>query len=307
MASVAPVLRALQALAIRPEGDDALDRLAQQYGQSKFHFHRNFVRQAGETPKQYARRLRIERAAHALATRSDTILAIALDHGFASHETFTRAFRRLIGCTPRAYRARCRKMQASSQAAASRDHVRRVGPCIRLYRSGEPTDQERSNMPTSEISLQTVERQPIQYIRRRAARTQLQAVFAECFPKIFQYCLRSGIAIAGQPVARYVATGQGLWTVDSAIPVTGNPIAEGEIEAGELRAGPTAVAVHEGDYAALGETHAAIEGWIEDQGLVADGAPWESFTTSPAEYPDVADWRTEVRWPVRTADAGSAS
>jgi AraC family transcriptional regulator len=300
-----PVLGALRALALCPEDDHRLDRLAQRFGQSKFHLQRKFARQAGESPKQFARRLRIERAAVALASGNGSILTVALDTGFASHESFTRAFRSLIGCTPREYRARCKSAKGASQTSISGDLVRAVGPCLRLYQTNFRTEQERSFMPTSEIALATIERQPILFIRRRVARTQLQPLFAECFPKIFQHCSRSGIAVAGQPVARYISVGQGLWTVDCAIPVSEDAPPEGEIEAGELRAGPAAIATHSGDYGSLGETHAAIETWIEANGLKSDGPPWESYVTSPAEVPGVADWRTEVFWPL--ADTGGGS
>jgi len=33
---------------------------------------------------------------------------------------------------------------------------------------------------------------------------------------------------------------------------------------------------------------------------VAAGAPWESYVTDPADYPDPADWKTEIFWPVKS-------
>jgi AraC family transcriptional regulator len=46
----------------------------------------------------------LERAAFLLLVRDATILEIAVECGFANHETFTRAFRRRFGVSPRAYR-----------------------------------------------------------------------------------------------------------------------------------------------------------------------------------------------------------
>jgi AraC family transcriptional regulator len=65
-------------------------------GWSPFHFHRAFRKVVGETPKRYTQRLRLERAAARLASGSDPVLRIAADAGFASHEVFTRAFRRPV-------------------------------------------------------------------------------------------------------------------------------------------------------------------------------------------------------------------
>ncbi len=82
----------------------SLDTLAATAGLSRHHFHRLFSRQIGETPKRYTSRLRLERAAVRLLLHRGSVLEIALDCGFQSHETFTRAFGRQFGVPPRVYR-----------------------------------------------------------------------------------------------------------------------------------------------------------------------------------------------------------
>ena len=37
---------------------------------------------------------------------------------------------------------------------------------------------------------------------------------------------------------------------------------------------------------------------METEGLVAGGAPWESYLNDPSDYPDPKDWKTEVFWPL---------
>jgi effector-binding domain-containing protein len=71
-----------------------------------------------------------------------------------------------------------------------------------------------------------------------------------------------------------------------------------EIVADCLPGGPVATATHSGAYEKLSEAHAAIQQWIEGQGLHAAGAPWEVYTTDPADYPDSQDWKTDVFWPI---------
>jgi len=56
--------------------------------------------------------------------------------------------------------------------------------------------------------------------------------------------------------------------------------------------------IHAGPYEQLPETNAAIEKWIEQNGLRVGGAPWESYVTGPGEHPNPAVWRTEVFWPL---------
>jgi AraC family transcriptional regulator len=72
---------------------------------SPFHFHRVFRAITGETLSAYVQRQRIEKAAAVLASRWDpSVLAVALDHGFASAATFARAFRAHFGMSATQWR-----------------------------------------------------------------------------------------------------------------------------------------------------------------------------------------------------------
>lgn len=151
---------------------------------------------------------------------------------------------------------------------------------------------------TVTITRKECSEQPLLLIRRRIARSELSSMLAECFGELFGYGQRAGLPIAGWPLARYLAMGPGLWTVEAAMPLAAPAAASGDMQAGHLPAGPAAFAVHAGPYEQLPETHAAIERWIEAQGYRVGGAPWESYVTDPAEHPDPAQWRTEVYWPL---------
>jgi AraC family transcriptional regulator len=73
---------------------------------SPFHFDRVFKAISGETLFGFVQRLRIEKAAGALlAHPDDSVLAVALDHGFASAATFARAFRAHFGMSATRWRA----------------------------------------------------------------------------------------------------------------------------------------------------------------------------------------------------------
>jgi AraC family transcriptional regulator len=86
--------------------DLSLRALAALSAASPFHFHRLFKRSIGETSSRYVRRLRLERAAHALLLHRGTVLDVALECGYSNHETFTRAFHRRFGVAPVDFRAR---------------------------------------------------------------------------------------------------------------------------------------------------------------------------------------------------------
>jgi AraC family transcriptional regulator len=87
--------------------------LAATVDRSPSHFARTFATATGESPRRHVERLRLERAARMLVTRDATVLEIALDCGYANHETFTRAFVRRFGLTPSRWRATAATRRAS--------------------------------------------------------------------------------------------------------------------------------------------------------------------------------------------------
>jgi transcriptional regulator GlxA family with amidase domain len=86
------------------QGAQAVNAMARTACFSPRQFHRLMVQLLGETPGSHQRRLRLDRAAWLLLTSRLTVLEIALETGFESHETFTRAFRQRFGATPSAFR-----------------------------------------------------------------------------------------------------------------------------------------------------------------------------------------------------------
>lgn len=74
-------------------------------GFSKFHFHRIFTAFTGISVSKFIGLCRFKRASYQLAFQSDkSILEIALEAGFESHEVFTRFFKRIQGQTPSEFR-----------------------------------------------------------------------------------------------------------------------------------------------------------------------------------------------------------
>lgn len=72
---------------------------------SRFHFDRLVSAVSGETPGRFRRRVRLERAAYRLVTSDWSVLEVAIEAGYTSHEGFTRAFHRAYDAAPAAWRA----------------------------------------------------------------------------------------------------------------------------------------------------------------------------------------------------------
>src|SRR5437899_7989877 len=69
-----------------------LEELAKVACFSEFHFHRIFSAVSGETLNNFTNRLRLEKAARLLRYSEQSLTDIALDCGFSSSATFSRAF-----------------------------------------------------------------------------------------------------------------------------------------------------------------------------------------------------------------------
>lgn len=82
-----------------------LDELCRIACFSKYHFHRLFTAYTGLPLMNYIKWLRLKRAAHQLIVhKEETIINIALDAGFESHESFSRAFKQICGQSPSEFR-----------------------------------------------------------------------------------------------------------------------------------------------------------------------------------------------------------
>lgn len=80
-------------------------KLSAAVGLSRYHLHRLFIQQTGDTPGAYLRRIRIDLAAMRLCWTRETAGEIAHGLGYASQGSFNRAFIARFGIPPGRFRA----------------------------------------------------------------------------------------------------------------------------------------------------------------------------------------------------------
>ena len=90
-----------------PESSE-ISRVAEEAHVSPRHFYRLFRAAVGLPFGEYLRQRRMIRAMTRLVDSDDSVLSIALDCGFDSHEGFSRAFAAIIGVPPASYHGRGR-------------------------------------------------------------------------------------------------------------------------------------------------------------------------------------------------------
>lgn len=91
---------------LKDHQDEALTlrALSQRLGYSEYYTTRKFREISGMQLRDYRYRRKLAFALKEVRDSERSLLEIALDYGFSSHEAFTRAFKNAYGVTPSAYR-----------------------------------------------------------------------------------------------------------------------------------------------------------------------------------------------------------
>jgi AraC-like DNA-binding protein len=108
--------RALALMHERPSAPWTIDDLSSQVGLSRSALHERFVSLVGQPPVQYLTNWRMQLASRKLLEGRSSVAAIAVDVGYDSEAAFARAFKRLVGMPPAAWR------RAHESSATARAH-----------------------------------------------------------------------------------------------------------------------------------------------------------------------------------------
>ena len=248
-----------------------LDELAAVAAFSKFHFHRVFRGLIDETLGEHVRRLRLERAAGRLKRLDDPITQIALDAGFETHESFTRAFGEMFGASPSAYRVAHRPSPASRSDAhfdgLSGYHLPDYGP-----------------LPP--VELQELSTTRLVFIRHIGPYDQVGATWGTLMTwagsrgLLGPHMKLIGIAHDDPDV-----TPPDRVRYDAAVAVTRPVTPEGNVGVVDLAAGCYAVITHKGPYQELAKTYQLLYGgWLPRVGRELREAPaFEHYLNSPMD------------------------
>ena len=96
--------RALSLIHEKPAEAWTLERLSEEAGLSRSSLHERFVHFIGQPPMHYLAQWRMQVASGLLRDTSAKLVAVALDVGYESEAAFSRAFKRVAGMSPGAWR-----------------------------------------------------------------------------------------------------------------------------------------------------------------------------------------------------------
>lgn len=253
--------------------DDALEleQVAAVAAFSSFHFHRIFRGLVGETLKEYVRRLRLERAARSLKRLDAPITQIALQAGFETHESFTRAFGDMFGVSPSAYRSAL-KPAPESDSGTHLDDVSGYHPPD----YGDVLPVEVKELPPMRLV----------FLRHVGPYTQVGATWGRLMAWAgMRGLLEPNMKLIGIVQDDPDVTPPDKVRYDAAVTVNGPVRPEGEFGVMELAGGSYAVATHRGPYEGLGKTYQRVYGdWLPRSGYhLRDVPAFEQYLNSPQD------------------------
>jgi AraC family transcriptional regulator len=277
------------------DGQADLQRVSGAFGRSPFHFHRQFSKRVGETPRAYVERLRLERAAYHLAVHETPVIEIALSLGFNAHETFARAFRRKFRCAPTAYR---RMAKAAQRERLERNRDFRGDGCR-----------------MSEARFEQARPCWLIAVRRVGPYADLDPAEADrAWRGLQTWSDQQGLAWGPLRVGLYPddpgLTPPALQQSDLCIPVAGETQGDDRVRALRLRGGIWAAIDHWGPMATVAQAYSNLADAIRrsDTYAFGEGAPAHVYHRFESGE---ADTHSEIRFPVvrrkkRQASASAA-
>ena len=123
----ASVQKVLEYILVHRDDSATIESLSKVACFAPFHFHRVFRSVTGDSVQRYIRRLRLHYSINQLLFTEETILNIALQAGYHSHEGFTRAFQQNLGVAPSSLRAfSIKSCRAGSSEGISESACKRI-------------------------------------------------------------------------------------------------------------------------------------------------------------------------------------
>ena len=275
---------------------------------SPYHFHRIFRGMVGESLHEHIRRLRLERAATRLKRTDRSIIEIALEAGYETHEAFTRAFRTLCGCSPSHYR-RDKSVTLTFGPGVHYQEMCR-GHLARDPRAGRPRHDSLINdmqLPiggeTMEVRIEHVEPMRVAFVRHVGPYDQVETAWERLCTQLGKDgLLGPGTKFIGICYDDPEVTAPERIRYDACVTVDGNFVAEDDVGVQTIGGGEYAVTTHIGPYNVLGQTYATLLGqWLPRSERELRSEPSLEFYLNAPESTDPEDLITDIYAPLEPA------
>ena len=258
---------------------------------SPYHFHRIFTGMVGESLKQHIRRLRLERAAMRLRQSNRSVLEIALEAGFETHEAFTRAFGVMCGCSPSAFRSDNRLLPQRDTFAVH-------------YKDGGALEdiELKTGDQIMDVEIKCLEPMRVAFVRHVGPYNEAGEAWEKLCTKLGAAgLLGGGTQFIGVCYDDPEVTAPEEIRYDACVTVDEDFEAAGDIGVQTLTGGEYAVTTHIGPYEKLGKSYAKLFGqWLPQSGRELRSEPCLEFYLNDPESTDPEELLTDIRVPLES-------
>ncbi len=252
-----------------------LDELSKVASFSKYHFHRVFKSIVGENLSDYIRRVRLSSTTLKFKTNKK-ITQIAIDSGYETNSSFTKAFKNHFGITPKEFSINAKKKKGLKML---KPKILELKPVEILYVRKEG-DYTKSAGEAWEVLMGFAYQNKIKYKKNLMGKDAMMFGIGHDNPNVIdEEKLRFDACIT--------------WDDKSVKP-------EGEISSKIIEGGKYAVFLHKGAYENLKATYDDIGDWIVESGLdVRDLPMFEKYLNRDPRRTKTENLKTEIYVPLK--------
>jgi AraC family transcriptional regulator len=268
-----------------------LEELARVACFSTYHFHRIFTGMMGETIKDYIRRLRLERAAVELRTSARSVIAVALDCGYETHEAFTRAFKTAYGVAPARFRSS--RNPIPSLAAPSGFHY-----CPGT--ASKTLNLNQTRVPVMNVRVKNIEPMRVAFLRHVGPYDEVGETWKNLVTQLGKDGrIGADSLFIGIPHDDPDVTPSSNLHYDACVTVDEHFIAHGQIKLQTIPGGEYAVTTHCGAPERIGEVYARLFGqWLPRSGREVRSSPCFVIALNNPESVEPADRLIDIYLPL---------
>jgi AraC family transcriptional regulator len=231
-----------------------LEKIARIACVSKYHFHRIFRSQTGETINKFVRRMRMEKSLQKLGLQKEkSVTEVALECGFSSSQNFAKAFKTYFGVSPKFIRGDSNRYNwymtnnGSDNSSISPEKKAYPGTASSLYGDGDSFNLLIKKIAEQKKSMQVnvVEMPPFHLGYVRAIGADIDN-FKMAAKKIFQWAHKRGMLnenslFMGVPKSNPMLTDRDKYIFDFCVTIPAGIKKDEEINIQDIPGGKYAV------------------------------------------------------------------
>lgn len=149
-----------------------------------------------------------------------------------------------------------------------------------------------------EIKVEEVKAQTTLVIKGKTTLSDVGVAIGKNIQAVASYLEKIKVAPAGKPFTRTFGLKDNIISFEAGFPVPVGTTGQQEIVATELPQATAATTLHIGAHEDSEKAYQAIHEWMQKNGRVEAGAPWEVYLTDPETTPTDKN-QTKIFYPVK--------